>query len=111
LNFVFRLAPVPVSLKILHICQLIGIRFRRTARAKFDERERIKDCACKDAATTWSASISRTNSGTITFGVTYGTYYLSFCQRPPLIRSGNIGVPTPVMMTTANNPAMQPVMA
>ena len=110
LHHVFGLAPVPESLKILQICWLVGIRFR-TARAKFDKRERIEDCACKDATTTWSASISRTSSGTVTLGVTYGTYYLRFLSARVVSLGNNIGVPTPVMMTTANNPAMQPVMA
>lgn len=109
LHHVLGLAPVPESLKILRINWLVGVRFR-TARAKFDKRERIEDCACKDAPTTWSASISRASSGTVTLGVTYGTYYLRFLSAHVNL-GNNIGVLTPVMMTTANNPAMQPVMA
>ena len=109
LHLVLWLALVP-SLKILCVCWLVGIRFC-AARAKFDKRERIQDCACKDATTTWSISISCTTSSTVTLGVTYGTYYLGFLSAPA-VNPGNIGVvPTPVMMTTANNPAMQPVMA
>jgi hypothetical protein len=53
------------------------LRFRfGTARAELDERESVKNRACKNAATT-SSAVSCSSSDTITFRVPNGTDYLS----------------------------------
>lgn len=110
LQLVAGLLPVPVSLEIFRFSFPLRLRLG-TARAKLDKRERIEDRACKDATTPGSANISSTSSGAVTLGVTYGTDYLSILSAPAPSNPRNARVPTPEMMTTANSPAMQPVMA
>jgi hypothetical protein len=100
---------VPVRLKIFRLHLLLPFCFG-TARPELDERECIEDRTRKDGTTTWTAGVSCATGGTITLGVTYGTNYLSTVSAAFQPR-GRLKAPTPVMMTTANNPAIQPVMA
>jgi hypothetical protein len=89
--------------------KILRCRFS-TARAELDEWERVENSACKNASTTCSANVSCSSGDTITLGVPDGTDYLSQLLAPVLILDQKT-LPTPVTMTTANNPAMQPVMA